>query len=150
MLLRFFKIGTQPAISQNARAQTAATFEPILRAGMKRLIHPITRSAFLDPFKFHTLQLETHTDEYVEIDSGRHQVAQSGGRVIAHIEPGAELFIKLERKKSDLPFVIVSVVAEAVTFDSAPHEATDAPHFQRGMRVRRATVMPEVVMRGET
>jgi hypothetical protein len=65
----------QYAIAQHPRAQATAPFEKFLRAGGNGLIHPIARAAFLGSVKMNALNLKVLADQFIKIDTARHDIA---------------------------------------------------------------------------
>jgi FdhD protein len=139
----------QLTVSQNFRAQTAASFQEIFRAGRECAIHPVTRRALLRSIKTNALNLKFLADEFVQIKAARDHVApRRGRRSIMCIQRSAELFENVERKKSDLSLVVVLEVEVTISANPAACDTFDHGHFDRGMRVRLPTVMAnEIVSR---
>jgi hypothetical protein len=67
--------GTQFAIAENFSAQPTAPFEKFFRARGNSLIHPITRAAFLCSVKMNALNFKVLADQFIKIDSARHDIA---------------------------------------------------------------------------
>jgi len=137
----------QLAIAENFGAQTAASSQKIFRARRERPIHPITRRAFLRSVKTNALNLKFLADEFVQIKAASDHVApRRGRRSIMCIQRSAELVENVERKKSDLSLVVVLEVEVTISANPAACDTFDHGHFDRGMRVRLATVMANEIV----
>jgi FdhD protein len=139
----------QLAITENFRAQTAASLQKIFRALRKCAIHPVTRRTLLGSVQPNALNLEFLVDELVQINAARDHVApRRSRRSIVYVQRSAELIENAERKKSDLSLVVVLEVEITIAANPAARDAFDQGQFDHGMRVRFATVMAnEIVSR---
>ena len=140
-------VRTQLAITENFRAQTAASFQEIFRALRKCAIHPITRRAFLRSIKTNALNLKFLADEFVQIKAARDHVApRRCRRSIMCVQRGAELFENIERKESDLSLVIVFKIEVTICANPAACDTFDHGHFDHGMVIRLPTVMANEIV----
>src|SRR6266403_841706 len=140
-------VRTQLAITENFRAQTAASFQEIFRALRKCAIHPITRRAFLRSIKTNALNLKFLADEFVQIKAARDHVApRRSRRSIVCVQRSAELFENLERKKCDLAFVIVFKIEVTICANPAACDTLAHGHFDHGMVIRLPTVMANEIV----
>jgi hypothetical protein len=135
------------AVAQNFRAQAAATFQEFVCARRDGAIHPIAWAALLNSEKADALDLELLSDEFVKIDATGHHVApRKSGRAVLDLQRAAKFIENFERKKCDLAFVIVFEIQVTVAANAAASCAMDRRHFDHGMRVRLATVMPDKIV----
>lgn len=139
----------QLAITENFRAQTAASLQKIFRALRKCAIHPVTRRTLLRSVQPNALNLEFLVNELVQINAARDHVApRRSRRSIVYLQHSAKLIENAERKKGDLSLVVVLEVEITIAANPAARDACDQGHFDHGMRVRFATVMAnEIVSR---
>src|SRR5436189_14814 len=137
----------QFSVSQDFRAQTAASFQEIFRARRERAIHPVTRRGLLRSIKTNALNLKFLADEFVQIKATRDYVAaRRSGRSIVCVQRSAELFENFERKKCDLTFVIVFKIKVTICANPAACDTFDHGHFDHGMVIRLPTVMANEIV----
>ena len=60
---------------QHPGAQSTAPFEKFFRARGNSLIHPIARAAFLRAAKMNALDVKVLVDQFIKIDTTRHDIA---------------------------------------------------------------------------
>ena len=72
--------GAHYAVGQNSRAQTTAAIEKFLCAGRECAVHPVAGPTFLCSEKAHTLNVEFHSDQFVQINIARDHIAPSESR----------------------------------------------------------------------
>ena len=134
-------------VGQNPRAQTAAAFQKFFRTRRNGAIHPITRSAFASPVKSHALHFEFAADQFVKIDIARYYVAShQGRRAILQLACAAKFLKNFSGEKSNLPFVIVSIIEKAVAANSVAGDAFDHRYFHGRIFIRFAAVMTEKIV----
>lgn len=101
------------------------------------------------PEKAHALQLKRFADERIQIRAGHNYVApQDTGRFIHERKGGAKVGENFLGEKSDLAFVVVLKVVEAVAANAVAGHAFEAIDFLEWIIVRGASVMAEIVMAG--
>ncbi len=139
----------QFAVVQNLCAETASALEEFLCAGRDGAIHPVARRGFLGSVEPDTLNFKILADQAVEIETASEDIAPDhSGRVMVHSEHGAQLLKNLDRKKRDLPLVILFEIEVAVTTNAAASDAFDARDLNRRMRVGHAFVMSDKIVPG--
>lgn len=139
----------QHTVAQNSRAQAAAALQRCFRSGTKRLVHPITGFARLDPKEPHPLHLELPPDERFKVHSARnHVAAKNRGRLVLLTKLFAQGAVNLVGEERDLAFEIRLLIEIPVTFDATPRHAMNLVQLEDGVIVRRPAVMPAEVVAG--
>lgn len=139
----------QFAVVQDLCAETASALEEFLCPGRDGAIHPVTRRGFLRSVEPDTLNFKILADQAVELDATREDIAPDrAGRAMMNSKRGAQLLKNLERKKCDLPLVILFEIEVPVAANAPAGDAFDAHDLNRRMRVGYAFVMPDKIVPG--
>ena len=92
----------------------------------KCLVHPLAGRRFLRSLEEHTLEFEFLADPIVEIDAARHHIApEDTGSFVGDRETTAQIFVGFPGEKSDLAFIVIFVVKEAVADEPFSGNALD-------------------------
>ena len=138
----------QDAVAKNAGAQAAVTVEP--RLGLfvaESVVHPITRTTFLDTLEANALDLKFLTDQRVQVQSLGDDVATCAGWMrVRETQLVAQLVEHLPRKEGDLAFVIHLVAEEPIAANALARDAFDFVLFKNRMVTGRLFVMADVVV----
>ena len=115
--------------------------------GCERAVHPVTGRAFLRSVKADALNIEFLADPFVQINAASDHVApRQGRRVALNLQRAAELIENFQGKESDLAFVIIFKIEITIAAKPAPRHALDFRHFDHGMCVWFAPVVPDKIV----
>src|ERR1043166_5573544 len=142
--------GVEPktAANEDARSQTASAFEPAFGALVtKGLVHPMAGAAFLHAGETNALDFKFPPDQRSQVCAPHKNIAarrlRPGLRKIQFTPHGVE---HLQRKQSDLTFVIFLKPEIAVAADAASGHALDLVRFDDRMVSGRPAVVADKVV----
>lgn len=111
------------------------------------MVHPVAGATLASAEEEHALDFEFLADECVEIDAGSQDVAaQVRGATFAQVQGLAQLGKYLFSEERYLTFVVLFVIEEAISADSATRDTLDLIDFTCGMLPRRFAVMAEILV----
>ena len=86
-------------------------------------------------------------DQFIKIDIARQDVAaHESGRTILQLERATQFVKNFEREKCDLSLVIFLVIEEAIAANTVVGHTFNRRHFDRGMIVWFAAMVPEKIV----
>jgi len=135
------------AIRQNSSAQSTAALQKSFRTRRDGAVHPVTRTAFLRAMKTDALNFKILSDQLVKIDIARdHVPSNQRWRAILNLKVTTEFVENVERKKCNLPFVIVLEIEVTIAANSGPGHTFDHRNLNCRIRVRFTIVMADKIM----
>src|ERR1041385_8183491 len=114
-------------VRQNARAQSTAAFQPLLGPLVtKRLVHPVTRLAFLHTGEAHVLNFKFHPDQCPEINAADKNISPRRFRPrVRKIQLAPHRFEHFEREKGNLTLVVLLEIEIAIAANAAARDALE-------------------------
>jgi hypothetical protein len=93
------------------------------------------------------LNLEFPADELVQVHTARDHIApRRSRRAIVQLQCSAELIENIERKETDLTFVIILEIEVTISANPTPRDTFDRRQLDHGTCVRLATVVANKIV----
>ena len=139
----------EPAVGQDAAAQTAAPLQPGFGSGADGLIHPVAWPTLFRAEQSNPLQQKLLSDECVQVGLLHDQVAAERRRFELRCgSRGAQGEEDLRGKERDLTFEARSMIEIPVAAQSAACDAFDPFNIKHRVILRRQTVPSDEIVTG--
>jgi hypothetical protein len=141
-------MSTKNAVRQYARSQAAPAFQPAFGSRVaKGVVHPVTRTTFLDAGEAHTLDLKFLADELCEVSAAHENIPARGRGVrLRQVQLPLHRAEHVLRKKGDLPFVIFFETEIAIAANASPRDTFNLVRFDRSVIARWTAMVPDKIV----
>lgn len=142
-------VRSKNAIAQNSRTQAAMTPQKFLRTWCDCSIHPVAGAAFFGSMKLNALDFKILPNQSIEINPTDENISPDTAWLSPlNLKGATKLVEDFERKKCDLPLVIISVIEKSITPNASPHHALNGLHLDGCVVVGFAAVMADEIVTG--